>query len=165
VTLFDVVPGPNLDARFDGSDYSPDLDDHRLVGQIRRVHEAMADGRWRTVGEIASITGDPEPSISAQLRHLRKPRFGAYLVEKRSRGERESGLFEYRVGAKGAGEPSARQARAPAHEEALRAADEMIAFLRHAPRCEEATPLGCVCGLSDLRRRYAAARSETRRTT
>jgi hypothetical protein len=57
----------------------------------------MSDHQWRTLDEIADVTGDPHASISAQLRHLRKPRFGGYLVEKRSRGRRDQGLFEYRV--------------------------------------------------------------------
>lgn len=57
----------------------------------------MMDHAWRTLDEISSLTGDPPASISAQLRHLRKERFGSHIVEKRRRGERETGLFEYRV--------------------------------------------------------------------
>jgi len=49
------------------------------------------------LSEIAAAAGDPEASVSAQLRHLRKPRFGSYVVEKRPRGDRSAGLFEYRV--------------------------------------------------------------------
>ena len=58
----------------------------------------MHDGRWRTLDEIASTTGDPPASISAQLRHLRKRRFGAHVVERQARGDRSHGLWEYRVG-------------------------------------------------------------------
>lgn len=54
----------------------------------------MADGQWRTLAEISAVTGDPPASVSAQLRHLRKPRFGAHLVEKRHLGQ---GLYHYRV--------------------------------------------------------------------
>jgi hypothetical protein len=57
----------------------------------------MSDGYWRTLDEIAHATGDPHASISAQLRHLRKPRFGAYVVEKRHRGAPARGLYEYRL--------------------------------------------------------------------
>jgi DNA-binding transcriptional regulator GbsR (MarR family) len=57
----------------------------------------MRDGRWRTLDEIARSTGDPHASISAQLRHLRKARFGEHTVDKRARGDRRQGLFEYRV--------------------------------------------------------------------
>jgi hypothetical protein len=55
----------------------------------------MADGRWRTLAEIEAATGDPQASISAQLRHLRKRRFGSSVVERRPRGDRSAGLYEY----------------------------------------------------------------------
>lgn len=84
-------------ARFDGSDYNPEKDDVRLRGQIKRVAALMVDGEWRTLDEIARATGDPHASISAQLRHLRKTRFGSHTVEKRSRGDRSVGLWEYRL--------------------------------------------------------------------
>lgn len=80
--------------RFAGPDYDPAKDNERLDGQMKRVFILMGDGAWRTLREIAQQTGDPEASISAQLRHLRKPRFGAYRVEKKSRGH---GLFSYRL--------------------------------------------------------------------
>jgi hypothetical protein len=83
--------------RFDGDVYIPELDNDRLSSQHDRVKYLMLDGKWRTLGEIELITGDPSASISAQLRHLRKPRFGAHLVEKRPRGDRRNGLYEYRV--------------------------------------------------------------------
>lgn len=57
----------------------------------------MADGQWRTFAEIHALTGDGEASISAQLRNLRKNRFGAHQVERRSRGDRSRGLWEYRL--------------------------------------------------------------------
>ncbi len=57
----------------------------------------MRDGKWRTLDEIATFTGDPHASVSAQLRHLRKARFGGHKVEKRARGDRHCGLFEYRL--------------------------------------------------------------------
>lgn len=82
---------------FNGSDYNSAFDKERLTGQIRRVFDLMIDGRWRTLSEIAKSTDDPEASVSAQLRHLRKPRFGAFIVEKRNRGERKHGLFEYQL--------------------------------------------------------------------
>jgi hypothetical protein len=83
--------------QFDGAAYSQAFDHKRLTGQIRRVFDLMKDGRWRTLEEIAAATGDPQASVSAQLRHLRKPRFGGFTVEKRAKGEREHGLFEYRL--------------------------------------------------------------------
>lgn len=83
--------------RFNGSDYDRQHDDVRLTGQILRVFSFMQDSSWATLDEIARSTGDPHASISAQLRHLRKERFGSHIVEKRSRGERINGLYEYRL--------------------------------------------------------------------
>jgi hypothetical protein len=61
--------------------------------QLDRITSFMKDGMWRTLADIATATGDPEASVSAQLRHLRKPQFGGFLVEKR----RCDGKYEYRV--------------------------------------------------------------------
>lgn len=83
--------------RFDGSDYDPELDRDRLTGQLYRIFNLMHDGRYRTLEEIATITGDPASSVSAQLRNLRKDRFGAHTVDKRRRGDKTSGLWEYRL--------------------------------------------------------------------
>lgn len=88
-----VVLGPH----FNGPDYDPDLDHARLTGQIARIFTLMGDHAWRTLGEIEAETGDPQASISAQLRHLRKRRFGAFVIEKRRRGADDTGLFEYRL--------------------------------------------------------------------
>lgn len=83
--------------RFNGSDYSPKHDNVRLTKQIKRVFDLMKDGKFRTLGEIESITGDPQASLSAQLRNLRKDRFGAHTVNKQIRGDRKYGLYEYKL--------------------------------------------------------------------
>jgi hypothetical protein len=80
--------------RFNGSDYKPKRDDKRLTGQLLRVWECMQDGNWRTLNQISKITGDPEASISAQLRHLRKQRFGAHEIEKEYL---KDGLYKYKL--------------------------------------------------------------------
>jgi hypothetical protein len=54
----------------------------------------MRDGKWRTLGELEDITGYPPASISAQLRHLRKKRFGAHVVNRR---HLHRGLYEYQL--------------------------------------------------------------------
>ena len=82
---------------FSGSNYNPELDHKRLTTEIGRIRALMIDGKFRTLGEIATSTGDKEASISAQLRNLRKLAHGGYVVDKRRRGQRESGLFEYAV--------------------------------------------------------------------
>lgn len=82
---------------FNGPEYDPEHDHARLTGQILRVWTLMRDGEWRTLQEIADLTGDPHASISAQLRHLRKKRFGEHTIDRRVRGDRSNGLFEYRL--------------------------------------------------------------------
>lgn len=83
--------------RFNGPEYSPEFDQERLGAQLKRVYAVISDGNWYTLQEIQMITGDPQASISAQLRHLRKTRFGSHIIERRSRGDRKDGLFEYRL--------------------------------------------------------------------
>jgi hypothetical protein len=88
---------PNNTPHFNGPEYDPQYDLVRLTGQIKRVYTLMEDGRWRTLDEIHQGTNDPHASVSAQLRHLRKPRFGSHTVDRRARGDRSKGLFEYRL--------------------------------------------------------------------
>ncbi len=85
---------PLFDAPFDGADYVDSRDRPRLRGQIRDVYEFIADGRWRTLNDIVAATGHPHASVSAQLRHLRKAKFGAHAIERRHVGH---GLYEYRL--------------------------------------------------------------------
>lgn len=87
----------NFTAQFDGADYSPAHDKVRLTGQLERIFSLMRDGKWRTLEEISAVTEAPAASVSAQLRHLRKPRFGMNTVNKRNRGNRSKGLFEYQL--------------------------------------------------------------------
>ena len=94
-SLFDVSPP------FDGAVFDPALDQDRLSKQLGRIFDLIRDGQWRTLQEIAAATGDPESSISAQLRHLRKPRFGSYTIDRRRRTE-TGGTYEYRLRLPGA---------------------------------------------------------------
>lgn len=88
--LFSHVQKPH----FNGPDYKPARDHARLTGQIERIFNIMRDGRWRTLRQIANQTGDPESSVSAQLRHLRKERFGGHAVDREYIAD---GLYQYRV--------------------------------------------------------------------
>ena len=81
-------PGPSLTT----SDHA------RLTNQQALIVAYMRSGEWRTLREIAEFTGAPEASASAQLRHLRKPRFGGHTVERRHEG---GGLYVYRLIVKG----------------------------------------------------------------
>ncbi len=85
--LFPVAP------HFDGAALTV-ADGARLASQLDRVKALMLDSRWRTLGAIRAAVGGTEQSVSARLRDLRKPRFGAFTVERRRVAE---GLFEYRV--------------------------------------------------------------------
>ena len=79
---------------FDGATFEPSRDARRLTNQFNRVLAALRDGREYTLSELHEITGDPEASISARLRDLRKPRFGSHEI--RARYIRR-GLFGYRL--------------------------------------------------------------------
>lgn len=92
--LFDVKTILPNHPRFDGADYQPKRDDERLRGQLLRIYEAIKGGQWMTLAKIEALTGDPQPSISAQMRHLRKQRFGSHTIEKRYVSH---GLYEYRL--------------------------------------------------------------------
>ena len=89
------IVGAQYPLRFSGPEYEPDRDRVRLAGQILRIWRAMQGEEWRTLAEIESETGDPQASISAQLRHLRKARFGGHTVDRRQRGD--GGTFEYQL--------------------------------------------------------------------
>ncbi len=86
----DAVPG----FRFDGETYDHERDGARLTGQHGRVWSVLSDGEWHTLSDIARSTGDPEASVSARLRDLRKPKFGAHNV---NREYVKSGLHRYQL--------------------------------------------------------------------
>jgi hypothetical protein len=80
--------------------------------QLRRQREVIRDvmlsagqcATWLTLDELAKLTHYPPASISAQLRHMRKPQNGAYEVVKRCRtankamrAEGFGALWEYSV--------------------------------------------------------------------
>jgi hypothetical protein len=78
------------------------------LNQIRDLMMGISHrGGWLTLREVAQKTGIGEASISAQLRHLRKPEFGGYTVHKRLRraeagpaAQHQAGqeaVWEYRV--------------------------------------------------------------------
>lgn len=79
---------------FDGVTYDPALDHNRLTKQLGRVWQAMSDGKWRTLHQLAKAADAPEASVSARLRDLRKPKFGGHDVEHR---RTDGGLWYYRM--------------------------------------------------------------------
>lgn len=77
-----------------GETFNPERDGDRLNRQARVVFNLMCDGEWRTLAAIATIVDEPEASVSARLRDLRKKRFGEHVVERRYVG---NGLWEYKL--------------------------------------------------------------------
>src|SRR5215813_5548728 len=82
---------------FDGATYEPEHDQERLAGQLARVLNLMRDGRWRSLREIAEAVHGSEAGVSARLRDLRKKDFGQHTVNRRARGKRDKGHFEYQL--------------------------------------------------------------------
>jgi hypothetical protein len=87
-SLFDL-PVP-----FDGPTFDQGRDGDRLHAQLGRVLAVLKDGRWHTLGDISSQTGDPQASVSARIRDCRKPRYGGHTVARRYV---ERGRWEYRL--------------------------------------------------------------------
>lgn len=96
---------PQLDAKvstpeparaFGGATYDPPQDFARLNAQTQRVFDALSDGQWHTLRGLSDATGDPEASVSARLRDLRKPKFGGFDVQRERAGEGR-GTYLYRL--------------------------------------------------------------------
>lgn len=86
---------------FDGHHYDPDLDRKRLTDQMLIIFETLylsylEGDTWLTIREINMLMPFefPEPSISAQLRNMRKARFGGLDVRGRYRGGTR--IYEYK---------------------------------------------------------------------
>lgn len=79
---------------FDGKTYDPALDHDRLSKQLGQVYAQMCDYDWWTLGELSLCLRQPEASISARMRDLRKSKFGGYTIERRRLAQ---GLHEYRL--------------------------------------------------------------------
>lgn len=72
----------------------------RLNAQLQRVYDALLDGKWHTFSDLESIiytrTGvrDPQASLSARIRDLRKPEILGAVIDKECLGR---GLWSYRL--------------------------------------------------------------------
>jgi biotin operon repressor len=84
-----------------GPAYEAKHDEKRIKSQMETVKQVLQQAAqydcWMTLAELARKTKYPEASISAQIRHLRKPWFGGYKIEKRRVGIPSMGLWEYRM--------------------------------------------------------------------
>lgn len=79
---------------FDGSDYVHERDSIRLSTQLEKIKSYISDGEWYSLDNISAATNSPHSSVSAQLRNMRKPRFGGCIIEKQYMG---NGLYHYRL--------------------------------------------------------------------
>ena len=79
---------------FEGETYSPQQDQKRLKGQLKRVFDAMADGQWWTLETLHTQCGGSQAGISARIRDLRKPKCGSLTVD---RERLTGGLWRYRL--------------------------------------------------------------------
>lgn len=93
-----------IETRFHGS--LPAASGRRRQRDVLRVVLVSASRlrAWLTLDELAHLTHYPQASISAQLRHLRKPQFGGFEVRKRQRaagkilrGEDFGTVWEYQL--------------------------------------------------------------------
>jgi len=68
----------------------------RLSTQYLDIFNLMRDGQFRTLKEIETALNGryPQASISAQLRHMRKRRFGSHQIARKSLG---GGLHSYQL--------------------------------------------------------------------
>ena len=85
-------------AEYSGGGYSAPRDKKRLGRQAVKIFNYMHNNGWQSLNAIAKATGEPSPSISAQLRAFRNPKFqpddAIYEVDKRYVS---NGLYEYKL--------------------------------------------------------------------
>lgn len=79
---------------FYGDGYEVERDHTRLTKALRLVYDVMRDQQWHTLRDIECETNQPQASISAHIRTLRRPENGGYCIHKRYKG---NGLHEYRM--------------------------------------------------------------------
>jgi hypothetical protein len=58
-----------------GETFSEPRDGGRLAAQYLRVRALMLDGKFRSLAAISAATGDPQASVSARLRDMRRNGF------------------------------------------------------------------------------------------
>lgn len=91
----------DLPVRFDSGVELRETDHVRLGAQIRRVLTVLQEGGWWSVPAIGYAiylrfdVNDPQPSISAQIRNLRKAKHGGYQIERRR--DPDVPLYEFRL--------------------------------------------------------------------
>ena len=84
-----------MSLKFGGRTYSEALDGARLGTCLDKVRAIITNppGRWFTFAELANKAEASEAGVSARLRDLRKPQFGAMKIESKRIGR---GIWAYR---------------------------------------------------------------------
>lgn len=87
---------------------------------LEELRLARRSDSWLTLEEMAGKTKFPPASISAQLRHLRKLKYGGWIVQRRKRSWARDGgtVWEYRLGGKGGRRGKGGKGRLPRVENA-----------------------------------------------
>jgi DNA-binding NarL/FixJ family response regulator len=67
---------------FDGAVIDHKVDQKPLEKQLKAIYNLMQDGVYRSLSDIATKLNIGESSVSAQLRNLRKERYGGFEVQK-----------------------------------------------------------------------------------
>ena len=81
-------------AEFDGDDYDSTRDKERLTKQRDKIRMYMEGRDYLTVQEVAEFFNYPENSVSAQMRNLRKKKFGGRIVDREYFG---NGLYKFKL--------------------------------------------------------------------
>ena len=76
-----------------GPAFDEALDGKRVRTDIERIRDFMWGNGWWTLKALETVLDIPQATISADLRHLRKERFGSYQVDKVRRGEGGTWLY------------------------------------------------------------------------
>lgn len=92
ITKLNKVVGKSNTKVFNGPDLTK-KDNERLSTQYDAIFKYMKDSRFRTLQQISNKLGYPESSVSAQLRHMRKARFGSHTVNRK----RICGTYYYQL--------------------------------------------------------------------
>lgn len=79
---------------FDGDDYVHQRDSKRLKTQLEQIESYIEGKGYLTLQEIADATGFAQTSVSAQLRNLRKERFGSRKIDRKYIS---NGLYSYKL--------------------------------------------------------------------
>jgi DNA-binding Lrp family transcriptional regulator len=79
---------------FDGEDMDQERDGERLNRQMNIIRERMENAGWLSVQQLSNELGFPATSVSAQIRNLRKDKFGGRYVERRYQG---NGLYQFKL--------------------------------------------------------------------